>query len=363
VYRTNSPIDGTEWRFELVDGLRRYIDDLEYHFPDLSRKQMRKREAEARRQAAEDEKYWRRQRKQQQARKRRKSTTSTKCILTPRAGQSARLYNRGIFVRNLDNALFSYNLNTEAINRDRDMVDNFALVEGVSQAFNSSDVTAPQMVKYWENSTSGYDYGPTKIEYLESIQITNERNRKRMVGAFYKAFGKGRSRKVCLQTDRFAASDAAASGWQVVDLKDTAHRTAAALGIAEDWQAAGYTKDGMKPMQRVPKRIKRQIAKFHQLASLMDWEQYEVVPVNRLPNDDGTRGMFSENKIWVMRDAWEGDSFELLRTLVHETGHGESESSDGTRRFTQWFETLAVKAMAGDVPQDVMQVVNEFLKI
>jgi hypothetical protein len=359
VYRTNSGKRhrGTEWRFELHRDIKYYFENLGEYFPDLSRRGRRREETRRRQRDEENRRRRNRYAREEKAKQRSKSTSSTKQIITPRANKPARLYVRGIWIKDLDDALFSYNLDTEAINRDRSMVDDMELLDGIQKAFNGDDVTVAQMKRYWEQGLDAKGGSRSKLEHLRSLNFSDERHRKMMRQAFKRAFG----RKAVLLTDRFAAIDASTDGYQIVDLLPNVLATAIALGIKTDVQCAGYV-DDMIPAKKVTKKHKALIKQLQVTSMALGLPAYECTVVLKFKGEPGTLAKHGNSHNYVLKSVLDGDRKELLRTWLHETQHGATGAGDGTREFTGSFEKLLADALFGEL-SDVAIHIEKFRRM
>ena len=231
LYRTAKPLQGTTWRYERTEEIVNVYNNIGTYFPQLSRKEQRRQDAQDREREREQEQYAKRQQKRYEKTVKAKSTSSNRTIITPVKGQTPRMFVRGIFVKDLY-SLFSYNLKDVQINRDRNMVNEWDILAEVEKAFNSDDLTLAQAVTYWKHAEDGKgDAG--LLEYKTVINLNS--NRQLMKDAFVKAFGK----KACIFSDKTAALDAEGLGFKVVDLHPYVRETARNLGIQNDresWQ-------------------------------------------------------------------------------------------------------------------------------
>jgi hypothetical protein len=264
---------------------------------------------------------------------------------------------RGIWVKDLENALFSYNLDTEAINRDRSMVDDMALLDGIQEAFNGDDVTAAQMQRYWEQGLDTKGSRRSKWEHMRSLDFIGEEHRKMMRLAFKRAFGK----QAVLLTDRFAATDAQSDGHKPIDLLPNILATAIALGIKTDVQCAGYV-DDMIPAKRVTRKQKDLIKQLQVISTALGLPAYKYTVVLKFKGEPGTLAKHNNSHNYILKAVLDGDRKELLRTWIHETQHGATGAGDGTREFTGSFETMLADALFGEL-SDVAIHIDKFRKM
>lgn len=349
IYKANRPIEGTVWRYKLTDQITNILKNIGSYFPELSRREQQRQEREQDARDARNAKAWKKNRQDRERIIRQNSTTSTKCIMTPK--QEARLYVRGVYVKPL-HANFSYNLNVE-INRDRTMVDEFAILDGIQAAFNSDDLTKQQCELYWKNCNNYSD----RLEYRRILNIENgSKNWYMMRDAFKKIFGK----KAFIPTAAVATIDAINDGWKSVDLPNSVKDTALALHLETDKTVNGYVGD-VVPLKFTNLHL-RLIDQLKEIGSAMGLGNYPVKGAKKSLKDANSSGFYQGGEITLFEKTLNGDRYYLLETYIHECGHGDSGASDGTREFTQWFETKLIQALTGQHDK-VRSLINELISM
>lgn len=340
VYKTETPIEGTVWYLEKSSKIEEYFNERTQYFPELSKLAMKQK-------ANREEKNYKRYLKARNAERREerkevkaKSTHSVSEIITPRAGKNATLYVRGVFVKEI-NALFSYNLTTVEINRDRSMVSDLLIYDHIKTAFDGDDLNIRQVETYWQESKNRVS---TKMELKVTFDYTLENNRDLILKGFYKVFGK----KAVLHTDRFASIDASSIGYEVVDIHPMAATLAQLVGVQTDKQVAGFV-GRIQPLKNIPETYNKINETMKAICEVMGVETYPVVIVKRILGitEDSVLGMFDpvERKVLMLQKGYDTNRIQLLETYIHECGHGNSNCGDGSRGFTQFFETLVIKLM------------------
>jgi hypothetical protein len=331
---------GTVWLIERTATTEGVVKDLESYFPDLavkvSKAAERKVEALANRQSKEYVTEQRKSDRKHAAAVRRVSTSSIKTIIQPKDDKPARLYLKGIWVKDLTVAtgfpcLFSYNLRNVSINRDRDMVNQFELLREVKKALSSDEVTKAMVEMYWQRSESA------DIVYQEYTVDPTPHNPQTWKAAFAKAFGK----KVCLRTNSYAARDALAEGWKVVDLLRASAKVAGILGIPTDVMAGGYV-GNCKPAKMNARDIKILNAAIDICKGLVD--EMPVVAVVDKTLDTVAEGWYKDGEVYIQHRVFK-DGLEVLRVILHESGHHNTKASDFNRPFTAWFLAGWMKAL------------------
>lgn len=354
LYKTNKPIEGTVWRFDNHPEITAIYKNLGEYFPELSKQAQREAVAHQRRM----DKMNADSRKRQIARAKReikkRSTSSKAMIITPKQGQPARLYVRGVYVKDIQ-ALFSYNIDVE-INRDRSMVDEWEILKQIAVAFDSKDLLPSQAEIYWKNAVDG----PKTVDALEYRLTMNLLNNEELMRkAFYKAFGK----MGCLSTNPNATLDAASDGFKPVKLYTHVTNTAKNLAVKLDTQSAGYEGD-ILPWKAATNQAKALISKLQEIGKAFGFDPYPVVPVLKVLGRDSskTMGLYNSGKVYLMKSTLEGSRAKLLETFIHECGHGETGFDDFTREFTDWFEEFNVKSLTGTYDH-VRPLIEELYKI
>ncbi len=352
LYKASSSIVGTIWRYPNIPELLDYFKNRDAYFPTLSRRAMRRQQAEDRRAyekwVREEKKFQRHAVQQRLA----KSTSSRRLIFSPRRGQTPSLYVKGIFVKNLPRALFSYNLSVE-LNRDRNLVDDFTIFNGIQEAFNSPDMKSRQMVEYWRHATDDYaDY----LEYRNPIIVSEEKKK-----AFRAAFNQVWGKKACLFTDRFAAIDAGHLGWKVLQLSVYAAKTALDLGVPRDTAVAGHIGSVVK-MHNIPAWIQEKCNILNEIGTALGVRTTKIEPVERFRDvaETAVNGYLENGVIYILRHQFDRD--ELLETYLEELAHFNTGLPDGHRGLYNWTNHLLAKALRGDLP-DVRSLILKLASV
>lgn len=351
LYRTNKNILGTVIRYQLTDAIEDYYHSIGNYFPELSRREMRRQDTEDKK-AREEQK--RNSVKKSKAITQEKITSSKRSIITPRKDEKPSLFVGGVYVKKLY-SLFSYNLQHVEINRDRSMVDEWQILEQIQVAFNSEDLAFEQAKKYWKNATDDNDSG--LLEYKTIINFSD--NRDLMLRAFEWVFGK----KACLFTEPIAAINAETFGIKVLKFHPYVKDTALSLGIKTDRHVVGYEGD-ILPMKKIDNKVRLLVEKLGEIGKAMGFKDYPIVPVLKVLGikEDSLCGMYKAGTIYILKNQFEGSRVELLKTYLHEAGHGQSGASDGTREFVEWFEGMLAEALLGS-HDDVRQLIIELREI
>jgi len=351
VYRQKDPDNpkrlqgGTVWRIGRTSTLDYYMNNLADYFPDIRKSAKRQRQAADRRR---DETMRQQERKADRAKnteRKRKSTSSSKTVFLPRPGKPCRLYLRGIWVRDLTAesgmpALFSYNLEDVDINRDRDMVDSYQLRENVGAALMSSDMTRMMMEYYWKYAVDSEL--SLSMEYNARIMVSDNIVATKWKRAFYRVYGE----QACIHTNSYAATDATASGWEVVNLNSVSKAFAERLGIKTDRQASGFGDEDFTIVEATS-RERKIIRTCGEICAELDVPTTVVHIVGKVMGNKTVCGFYKDNRVYILRSVFKRGGLAVLKVMLHELGHYNTGETDFTRGFTDWFllNWLAVAQM------------------
>jgi hypothetical protein len=355
---------GTLWKYRVTPKIMYYYDDLYNRFPDLSRQRVRSIDAIAKRQQREDEQFWKQQSAERKRRIRQKSTASKKRVFKPRNENPARLYHKGIWVKDMDNALFSYNIPDEwniKIGRDRSLIDDFEILKAINRAFNHGDFTASMAQLFWKVATSKTT-AVKKMEYRQVIALSSASKKAQFKRAFHKVYGKN----ACLQTDNYGTVEAINMGYRVVDLDGNARQLAEALGIPTDLQASGSI-DGVRYIkdEDLTKEDLIRLGLVYQIVEALGFDLPDCKVASNIRSEGSDREV--ADGLWLPKDKRivvhvnalrNDDPLRLLHVYLHELGHKDSGASDGTREFQTWFLDQWITLMLFPVPE-VQELIGE----
>ncbi len=342
VYRTNKPIEGTVWKYETEQTLAQFIDDRNEYFPDISAGGIRSQEANARQRSNESEKEYKRRAREHKAQQRRRGISSSKSIFIPKEDKPARLYVKGIYVKDID-CMFSYNLQDVSINRDRSMVDDFDMLQGIKAAFQSNEFTMKMATIYWRCAMSKFY---SQFEFIKAYEFGG--NADIMKKAFYKVFGK----KAVIATETFMQTEAIALGFDPIDLDAVLGEVAQDVGVKTDQETSGFL-NGYKEVNPT-KSEQSKLKQLHEigLALELPLDNADVVIASKIAGvDDTVLGICTNDpntlygqRIVLMRKAFK-NSRKLVETYIHEFMHVKTAAGDGTREFTSGFESLIMNLL------------------
>lgn len=355
VYKTSKPRKnnlskkqwGTIWEYQLTPELESYYDNLYDKFPELSRQRVKSIEAASRREDAKIRNYAANQGRAREKKIRSKSTASSKCIFKPREGNPARLYHQGIWVKDLDDAIFSYNIRYEwgiKIGRDRSMVDDFELLDAIELAFNSDDFSYAMAVTYWETATNRA--AATGLLEFRRVVMLDDTKKDIFKRAFYKVSGK----KSCISTDAFYSVDVRNMGWKVVNMDTNAIDMALSIGIKTDLQITGNS-DGIRYAKQLSVEDVRRMDLLEAIARELGFKAPEckIALAFKMDGHEKTNNPAIYNTVTktivILQKAFRGSPVMLLGHYLHELGHHDTKAIDASRKFQNWFADQWVKFM------------------
>ena len=325
-----STLKGTRWIYP-ESSVGSYYRNREDYFPGITKR------------GTQREKTLAKERAKQLARQEKKEgkpsgrTTSAKSpIFTPRRG-GAKLYVKDIYVRDLD-SLFSYNLPLE-LNRDRNMVSELDLFPMIAKTLNSEDATNRQLDTYWREGVGSRDHN--KLEY-RCVFESNWRTSYRWQNAFYRVFGKD----AVIPVDNLTTDlDAATLGAKIIHLNDAAKKWAESVGINTTRNFLGCKE--MKLVKKHGPALKSLLAFLREIGKRCNMVEYPIKVAHELTGtyNGMLLGLWKDGEVYLTKAVICDNAKALLKTYFHEVAHGDSGESDGTRGFTNWFESMHLDAL------------------
>ena len=314
VYRTNKEIIGTQILVEKGNfDVGYYITDRKYFFPDL--KKPRKKTV----------------------RGDNKAPSIKKSFEKKRGG--TKLYMKGIYVKDI-NALFSYNLKTAKISRDRDMVSEEDLLVEIREIWND-EKRHNHLVSLISTATG---WGCSEIEMR--IENFDPQYPDAWRSAFRKVAG---GRRAVLWTDDIIAREARRSGYKVLKIERSAVLFALAYcGIKFDHEVASKS-DPCKILKTHSAREGKIFRIFDEIAGVCGWNDsiFEVFkPTGRDSEFDNRLAFYKSGVHYFRRSHIEESTFEeLFKTFLHEETHRRFGAPDESREFESgqaqlWLEVI-----------------------
>lgn len=246
--------------------------------------------------------------------------------------EKPRLFVRGVFVRELgERHLFSYNLPTRSLNRDRDTVD---IIECLRDAWKS--VTDPDLASRYFAAATRPD-GPTQ----DVVYFNPGWNARVWLRAWEIAFGSD----AVIATTEQASYIARAMGRRPVHLPWEAHEVARLAGVPRD---ADIRPDnsalGVRPLSEQEQlAVQRAMETLRRVIPCLVEHPVEAMdnpPPGLMGTASGTTGTIRISSSIL------NDPDQLLVTLLEEVAHLESCCGDLSRGFEEWLVRFGATAAA-----------------
>lgn len=251
-----------------------------------------------------------------------------------------KLYNKGVYIKNI-NALYSYAICLDEINRDRNLISNDDLAYKIRDIYEN--VTNENILSsIFTAAALPYEQKRKLIEFQCSFYTSYSNVWKNV---FLKIYGSN----ALLATDEIASREAEGLGYTVVNNLDySICRILKEAGIKEDincladdfefvW-ADTLTRDEKAVLEELPKYAK--IAGFDNLPETIKvFEEYR--------NHDNVTGLYNQDKqeIYIKKELLNKGLENALKTYIHESAHHATQCDDLNRIFadalcTKLTETL-----------------------
>lgn len=257
-----------------------------------------------------------------------------------------RLFVRGVFVRELPDCAFSYNLVTRDISRDRDTLNLYDALRTVWK-----QVSDPAIAEaYFRRSAVAYARDPGKPPTDLSIYFRPEDgHRDTWKEGWHRAFGE----RAVISTSPEASYRATSFGYLPVSLLPAGCDVARSCGVDSDSTVLSQRECiGARPLTPEEEAVVRTAMAAIRLVnpSVSEWpvEAMDTPPDALMGLADMTSGTI------FIRSSRLQDARSALRVLLEEVAHMESGGGDFTRTFEEWLVDFgaAAAALAMGLPRE-----------
>lgn len=251
---------------------------------------------------------------------------STSCGIYPLSGGKAKLYNKGIYIRDID-GLFSYAISIEKLNRDRDLINHSDVAYKVRDLWESVDNT--ELIKVLIAASSLPSNQRNKLVEFYTTMYSNYPQA--WVEAFCELYGQN----ACLFTDDIAEREASCLGYNVVRMEYNFVNILNNGGIKFD-------KEGLSDdfefvfSTTLNKDEKITLFKLLTFAELSGFEVPERIKVfDEYKQHPDIPGLYNTEKqlIYLRRDLLNSNFEEALYVFLHEACHHSTQADDISREF------------------------------
>lgn len=239
-----------------------------------------------------------------------------------------RLYNKGVYIKDI-NALYSYAVNLEEINRDRNLISNDDLAYKIRDLFETA--TEENLItSLLEASSLPYEQKKNLIEFQASFYTYYPEVWKE---AFQKIYGSN----ALLSTNDIASREAETLGYIVITGLDySICRILKEAGIREDRNclADDFEFVWSETLTREERLVLEQLPRYARLAGFNDLpETIKIFDLYR--GHDNVNGVYDQNKeeMYLRRDLLSNGLENALKTFLHESCHHVTKADDLNRVF------------------------------
>lgn len=250
-------------------------------------------------------------------------------------GEQARIYNKGVYIRDID-ALFSYALSLDKLNRDRDLIDEQVLSKAIAETWGRVD-DSELITTYFSESERVGNLGVSS-KLLEFKQVVYPVSRAWLC-TFRELYGD----KAVLFTDALAAKEAALLGFKPVKLEYYGRFVAEMLGVKRDTEVCRADYE-FSWAQQLSNKEQGRLTMFRKIAELVGLEApSEVRLYDSYTKSEFVLGLFNSGKdeIYLRRDHFNGAMVEAFDTYLHELNHRATGADDYDRSFADGLSRLA----------------------
>ena len=248
----------------------------------------------------------------------------------PIVDETAKIYNRGVFVKEIK-GIFSYAVNLEeGLNRDRDIIEYSDIFHSIRDIWtNVSNLSLVK--KLLELYLKPYK---DKRDYIESWGSITSNHSKIWAEALMQIVGKG----ACLSNNDISAREAETLGFK--PLVGISWDVAAILkdgGIQEDIDvlSEGYEFEWVEKLSSKEETILSRIQELAQIAGFVD-KPSTIRIFSKYHMDENVRGCYHHKKreIYLKQELLHGEDIEeILSVYLHECIHHETGADDLDRNF------------------------------
>ena len=271
------------------------------------------------------------------------------------------LFNKGVWVMNLEQAIFDYDLGLEKITSNRDDVNDYEKDEKIRELLTTC--TNPEVIKNIltnaETRKEAYEFDALRIYSLLSCK--DPKNKQVWLDTFEELYGKN----AVLASGRKEIDDYAMPDFKPIMLNSRLHEFLAKTGIKpvadipndENYMWVEYddlTELEKEILEAKTKQINSFFLKLHKNLTIDDvnaevkvYSGKETKSGRELDceSNQGVHITYSNGKklIGLYKRLMENPA-DLGRVYTHESGHHITEAKDNTREFTEFFVDSVAKA-------------------
>lgn len=252
---------------------------------------------------------------------------------------NAKLYNKGVFIKEID-ALYTYGISINQLNRDRDLVDDDTLSHRIRDILNK--VGNPEVIQRYFEESNRIANGviSSKFKEFNYSLYPDWEVRQTWVDTFYSMFG----RKAIISTNDLASREAECLGYSPIRLEYCGRTLADFINIPKDIAVISEDYEFIWT-DSLNENEEKRLSFFKQVTDLLALESPEAVKVFESYASENVVGLYNHDKdeIYLKRERLSGSLEEALETFIHELNHKSTGADDTDRKFADGLSSLTTK--------------------
>lgn len=255
---------------------------------------------------------------------------------------TAKLFNKGVYIKDIE-ALYTYGISLNQLNRDRDLVDDDTLSRNIRDIWNN--VNNPKIIQRYFEESNRIANGVVSNHLKEfNYCIYPELEvRQIWVDTFYSLFGS----KSIISTNDLASREATCLGHSPIRLDYCGRTLAEYIGIPKDVDVIADDYE-FRWTDSLNDHEEKRLSFFKQLTDLLALECPETVKVfESYAKSENVVGLYNPDKdeIYLKRERLSGNLEEALETFIHELNHKSTGADDLDRKFADGLSSLSAKLL------------------
>ena len=244
----------------------------------------------------------------------------------PMIDQKAMLYNKGVFIKEIS-ALYSYGVNLEGLNRDRDLISHSNIAWAIKSVWNNVD--NPCLIKTLITASTLHSSERDKL--AELYYTVSPVNLAPWAAAFTELFGY----KALLYTNDLAEREAVALGYDVISCDYRIADILQRAGIKNDTETLSDNYE-FRFTDRLEQDEAEILNRVYALAELLGADIPKNVKIfDEYANHPDILGIYNQRskQVYMRKNVLAAGLEEALSVFLHEANHHISGSDDVSRKF------------------------------
>ncbi len=305
IYKTDQPLNGSSLSIKNTEGIKHYIDNIGGYFLQFNHLTP--------------------------------LFGSVSAGIFPKEENKTKLFNKGVFIREID-ALNSYGISINALNRDRDLIEDESMCSKIRSIWDQVDdknLIDPYFTESYRAASLNTN---SRLREFSDFIYPQEQCKAVWKETFYELF----TDRGVIYTDDLAAKEACCIGYVPIRLDYCGKHAAEYVGIKKDVEVvkADYA---FSWAEKLSSKEESRLSFFHQVAKLVGLEQPKFIKVfESYAKSEYISGIYDSDRdeISLKRDVLNGQLIEALDVYLHEQNHKATGADDYTRAFPDGLSKL-----------------------